>query len=97
MIFERNAQKGVSSYRLEVSLGLSSLGHLLVSGPLVENNDIQTGFVRILKSLEFQESNFKALKVFETGFWSLKVLDFSLNWMHIKFTKFYSTECKHSC
>ena len=29
--------------------------------------------------LEFQESDFKALKVLETGLWSLKVLDFLLN------------------
>ena len=37
------------------------------------------GFVRILKTLEFQESNFKALKVLEFRFQSLKVLDFLLN------------------
>ena len=30
-------------------------------------------------SLEFLESDFKALKVLEIGFWSLKVLDFLLN------------------
>ena len=35
-----------------------------------------TGFVCILKNLEFLESKFKALKVLEIGFWSLKVLDF---------------------
>ena len=35
-----------------------------------------TGFVRVLKTLEFQESDFKASKVLEIGFWSLKVLDF---------------------
>ena len=29
-----------------------------------------------LKTLEFQESGFKALKVLEIGFWSLKVIDF---------------------
>ena len=38
-----------------------------------------TGFVHVLKALEFLESNFKALKVLEIGFWSLKVLDFLLN------------------
>ena len=42
---------------------------------------IHAGFVHVLKTLEFQESDFKALKVLETGFWSLKALDFSLNWM----------------
>ena len=38
-----------------------------------------TGFVFILKplkTLHFQESDFKALKVLEIGFWSLKVLGF---------------------
>ena len=34
------------------------------------------GFVRVLKALEFQESDFKALEVLEFRFWSLKVLDF---------------------
>ena len=37
------------------------------------------GFVRVLKTLGFQESDFKALKVLEFRFWSLKVLDFLLN------------------
>ena len=36
------------------------------------------GFVRVLKTLEFQEANFKALKVLEFRFRSLKVLDFLL-------------------
>ena len=35
-----------------------------------------TGFVRVLKTLEFQQSDFKALKVLEFHFRSLKVLDF---------------------
>ena len=35
-----------------------------------------SGFVRVLKTLEFLESDFKALKLLEIGFWSLKVLDF---------------------
>ena len=30
------------------------------------------------KSVDFQEPDFKALKVFEIGFWSWKVLDFSI-------------------
>lgn len=38
----------------------------------------KTGFVRVLKTLEFQEANFKALKVLEFRFRSLKVLDFLL-------------------
>ena len=41
----------------------------------------RTGFICVLKTLEFQEYDFKALKVLETGFCFLKVLDFSLNWM----------------
>ena len=40
---------------------------------------MKSGFLRVLKTLEFQESDFKALKVLEIGFWSLTVLDFSLN------------------
>ena len=36
-------------------------------------------FVRVLKTLEFQKSDFKALKVLEFRFRSLKVLDFLLN------------------
>ena len=43
--------------------------------------DISTGFVCVLKTLEFQESDFKALKVLEFRFRSLKVLDFLLNEM----------------
>ena len=35
-----------------------------------------SGFVHVLKTLEFLESDFKALKVLKIGFWSLKVLDF---------------------
>ena len=42
-----------------------------------------TGFVRVLKTLEFLKSDFKALKVLEIGFWSLKVLDFVLNKIEI--------------
>ena len=38
-----------------------------------------TGFVRSLKTLEFLEFDFKALKVLAIGVWSLKVLDFLLN------------------
>ena len=37
------------------------------------------GSVCNLKILEFQESDFKAFKVLEIGFWSLKVLDFLMN------------------
>ena len=37
------------------------------------------GFAHVLKTLEFLESDFQALKVLEIGFWSLKVLDFLLN------------------
>ena len=40
-----------------------------------------SGFVHVLKTREFQESDFKFFKVVETGFWTLKVLDFSLNGM----------------
>ena len=39
------------------------------------------GFVCVLKTLEFQDSDFKALQVLDTGFWSLKVFFFSLNGM----------------
>ena len=47
-----------------------------------ENGILITGFVCVLKplkTLEFLESDFKALKVLEIGFWSLKVLNFLLN------------------
>ena len=37
------------------------------------------GLVCVLKTLEFLESNFKALKVLEIGFWSMKVFDFILS------------------
>ncbi len=37
------------------------------------------GFVRVLKTPEFQEFDFKALKVLEIGFWSLKVVGFLLS------------------
>ena len=39
----------------------------------------KTGVVRFLKTLEFQESDFKASKVLEFRFRSLKVLEFLLN------------------
>ena len=31
---------------------------------------VYTGFIGVLKTLEFLESDFKALKVLEIGFWS---------------------------
>ena len=37
------------------------------------------GSWKLLKTLEFLESDFKALIVLEIGFWSLEVLDFLLN------------------
>ena len=40
---------------------------------------MSAGFVRVLKTLEFQESDFKTLKVLEFRFRSLKVLEFLLN------------------
>ena len=43
--------------------------------------DDLTGFVHVLKTLELQESDFKALKVLEIGFRCLKVLNFLLNEM----------------
>ena len=42
---------------------------------------VKTGFVRVLKTFEFQKSDFKALKVLEIDFWFLKVLDFLLKKM----------------
>ena len=41
--------------------------------------DQYPGFVRVLKTLEFEESDFKAFKVLGFRFGSLKVLDFLLN------------------
>ena len=40
---------------------------------------VYSGFVCILKTLQFLESDFRALKVAEIGVWSLKVLDLLLN------------------
>ena len=34
--------------------------------------------LKLLNTLEFQKSDFKALKVLEINFWSLKVFDFLL-------------------
>ena len=48
-------------------------------GRLQDTPAQSTGFVRSLKTLEFLEFDFKALKVLAIGVWSLKVLDFLLN------------------
>ena len=45
-----------------------------------------TGFIRVLKTIEFQESDFKALKVLEFCFRSLKVLDFLSNKIEVRHT-----------
>lgn len=41
---------------------------IVVSGFIVLCSDVNQGFARNLKTLEFQEPSFKALKVFYLGF-----------------------------
>ena len=44
--------------------------------------------LKTLEILEFEESNFKALKVLEIMFWSLKLLNLLLNRIEKNYNKF---------
>ena len=61
---------------METNLSSTYFRNTLIQGSYMSLNPLNT--------LEFQKSDFKALKVLEIDFWSLKVLDFLLK----KFKKY---------